>query len=62
MEDRRRLSHDAEAARRFQRQLRTVAPPPERYAPRDIQYDESGYPIERERGGIAARVRRLITG
>ena len=61
MEDRRRPTGSAEAARRFQRQLRTVAPP-ERYARPEIQYDESGYPLERERGGIAARVRRLITG
>ena len=60
MEDRRRLMSDAEATRRFQRQLRTVAPR-ERYSRPDIQYDESGYPVERERG-LAARVRRLITG
>jgi hypothetical protein len=60
MEDRRRPLNSAEAARRFQRELRTVAPR-ERYSLPEIQYDESGYPVERERG-LAARVRRLITG
>ena len=60
MDDRRRLSRDAEAARRFQRQLRSVAPR-ERYVRSEIQFDESGYPIERQRG-LAARVRQLITG
>ena len=60
MEDRRGLSRDAELARRFQRQLRSAGPR-DRYVRPDIQYDESGYPVERRRG-LAARVRQLITG
>jgi hypothetical protein len=64
MEERRRsesqrLFDDAAAARRFQRRLRDVRPPA--YARPALQYDESGYPIERS-ASLATRVRRLITG
>jgi hypothetical protein len=55
-----RLFDDAAAARRFQRRLRDVRPAAG-YTRPAIQYDESGYPIER-RAGLAARVRKLITG
>ena len=55
-----RLSDDAEAARRFQRQLREVRPPGGYGRPAFV-YDESGYPIERHTS-LADRVRRLITG
>jgi hypothetical protein len=55
-----RLSDDAAAARRFQRQLREVAPSGG-HGRATFHYDESGYPIE-DRTGLAERVRRLITG
>jgi hypothetical protein len=54
------LFGDAAVARRFQRRLREVAPH-DGYARPALQYDESGYPIER-RTSLADRVRRLITG
>ncbi|MEA2369298.1 MAG: hypothetical protein QOG41_434 [Thermoleophilaceae bacterium] len=54
------LFDDAEMARRFQRRLREVGPPGG-HARAAFEYDESGYPIERNTG-LAARVRRLITG
>jgi hypothetical protein len=56
----RRLFDDADAARRFQRRLRETGPSRDR-AGNPVHYDESGYPIERQ-AGLAARVRRLITG
>lgn len=55
-----RLFDDAEVARRFQRRLRAVGPPGG-YERTAFEYDESGYPIERQTT-LAARVRRLITG
>ena len=57
---RQRPFDEAAVARRFQRRLRAVAPSGG-YTRPVLQYDESGYPIE-ERSGLAARVRRLITG
>jgi hypothetical protein len=54
------LFDDAAVARRFQRRLREVGPPGGSTRPA-LQYDESGYPIER-RTSMADRVRRLITG
>lgn len=53
------LFDDAAVARRFQRRLREVGPAGG--YPRRVQYDESGYPMERTTS-LAARVRRLITG
>jgi hypothetical protein len=55
-----RLFDDAEVARRFQRRLREVGPPGGDSRPA-FEYDESGFPIERQTN-LAARVRRLITG
>ncbi|HKP89135.1 MAG TPA: hypothetical protein VJT75_04095 [Thermoleophilaceae bacterium] len=55
-----RLFDDADAARRFQRRMREVAPSGAHGRPA-IHYDESGYPIE-DRTSLADRVRRLITG
>ncbi len=52
-----RLFDEAAVARRFQRRLREVSPP----VRPAMQFDESGYPIEPQTG-LAARVRRLITG
>ena len=54
------LFEDAALARRFQRRLREVGPPGGHPRPA-LQYDESGYPIERNTS-LADRVRRLITG
>jgi hypothetical protein len=56
-----RLFHDAAVARRFQSRLREVSPPAG-YARPVVQYDESGYPIDRTRLSLTDRVRRLITG
>jgi hypothetical protein len=55
------LFDDAAVARRFQRRLRSVAPPTGYERPA-MHYDESGYPIDDRRASLAARVRRLITG
>ena len=60
-DDGRRLSDDAAVARRFQRRLHEVAPRDDAHSGQAIEYDESGYPIERQTS-LAARVRRLITG
>jgi len=60
-EDGQRRFDDAAVARRFQRRLHEVAPRHDADAGRSLEYDESGYPIERQTG-LAARVRRLITG
>jgi hypothetical protein len=56
----RQLFDDAEVARRFQRRLGELGPP-RGYARSNVQFDESGYPIDPQLS-LAARVRRLITG
>jgi hypothetical protein len=59
--DGQRLFHDAAVARQFQRRLRGLRPLDAYGNVAPIQYDESGYPIERSTS-LAGRVRRLITG
>jgi len=53
---------DVSQARRFQRRLADVRPGDRYPANPEIEYDESGYPLEEPRLGFAARIRRLITG
>jgi hypothetical protein len=59
--DGQRLFHDADLARQFQRRIRGLRPVDGHSGVARIEYDESGYPIERNTS-LAGRVRRLITG
>ena len=53
---------DVSEARRFQRKLAEVRPADRHRADPAIEYDESGYPLDEQRLGLAGRIRRLITG
>ncbi|MBV9213386.1 MAG: hypothetical protein JOZ25_07035 [Actinobacteria bacterium] len=53
---------DVTRARRFQRKLDQVRPGRGYARPPDIEYDESGFPLEEKPLGVAGRLRRLITG
>ena len=60
--DARRSFDDVSQARRFQGRLAEVRPADRHRADPAIEYDESGYPVQEEKLGLAGRIRRLITG
>jgi hypothetical protein len=54
---------DVSQTRRFQRKLEEVRRAGDRYRARPaIEFDESGYPLDKSSPGLVGRVRRLITG